>query len=60
MRLLSNKSRESLSLTCQGGGIDDDLWVKSVRVAERVGQDESALGVGVVHLPRGGREKARG
>lgn len=47
-----------MSLTCQGGGIDDDLWVKSVRVAERVGQDESALGVGVVHLPRGGREKA--
>lgn len=40
-------------LTCEGGGIEDELWVKGVRVTERVSQDESPLSVRVIHLQRG-------
>lgn len=45
--------RRKGTLTCEGGGVEDDLWVEGVRVAERVSQDESPLGVGVIHLQRG-------
>ena len=50
---LQTKAGKAHCLTCQGGGINDELWVKSVSVAERIGQDESPLGISVIHLQRG-------
>lgn len=58
--LLQTKAGKARCLTCQGGGIDDDLWVKSVCVAERISQDESPLGISVIHLQTGrSKEKKR-
>ena len=50
---LQTKAEKAHCLTCQGGGINDDLWVKSVSVAECIGQDKSPLSIGVIHLQRG-------
>lgn len=57
---LHAKAGNPRRLTCEGGGIDDDLGVKRVCVEECIGQDESPLGICVIHLQSGESKRGGG
>lgn len=56
---LQTKTGKAGCVTCEGGRVDDDLWVKGVGVTKCISQYEPPLGIGVINLQREGSKKLR-